>query len=53
MSAELSVPLGVARVLVSDLRSEGLLVMHVPTLDAPGGPDREILERLLIGLRAR
>jgi hypothetical protein len=52
-AAELGVPIGVARVLVSDLRSEGLLVIHMPTLDASGRPGPEILERLLIGLRER
>jgi hypothetical protein len=53
VAAELGVPIGVARVLVSDLRSEGLLVIHMPTLDASGRPGPEILERLLIGLRER
>ena len=53
VSAELGVPIGVARVLVSDLKSEGLLVIHLPQLDATGRPGAEILERLLIGLRER
>jgi hypothetical protein len=53
VSAELGVPIGVARVLVSDLRSEGLLVIHMPTLDPGGRPGPEILERLLLGLRER
>jgi hypothetical protein len=53
VAAEVGVPIGVARVLVSDLRSEGLLVIHLPTLDAAGRPGPEILERLLIGLRER
>jgi hypothetical protein len=53
VAAELGVPIGVARVLVSDLRSEGLLVIHSPALDAAGRPGPEILERLLNGLRER
>ena len=53
VAVELGVPVGVARVLVSDLRSEGLLVIHMPALDAAGRPGPEILERLLIGLRER
>lgn len=53
VAADLGVPIGVARVLVSDLRSEGLLVIHTPVLDAAGRPGPEILERLLLGLRER
>lgn len=50
LAAKLRVPLGVARVLVSDLTSDGMLAVHVPSADRP---DRIILERLLSGLRAR
>ncbi len=50
VAARVSVPLGVARVLVSDLTAQGLLAVHVPSADRP---DRVILERLLGGLRAR
>jgi hypothetical protein len=53
VAVEVGVPVGVARVLVSDLRSEGLLVIHLPILDDAGRPGPEILERLLIGLRER
>jgi hypothetical protein len=53
VAAELNLPLGVARVLVSDLCSEGLLVIHLPTFAAGGRPDSQILERLLAGLKAR
>jgi hypothetical protein len=53
VAVEVGVPVGVARVLVSDLKSEGLLVIHLPPLDAAGRPGPEILERLLIGLRER
>jgi uncharacterized protein DUF742 len=53
IAAELGVPLGVARVLVSDLCADGLLVASRPVLDANGRPRVEILERLLDGLKAR
>jgi hypothetical protein len=54
IGATLGVPVGVARVLVSDLAHAGYLVVHAPppTL-AEGGPSQEILGRLLDGLRAR
>jgi hypothetical protein len=49
----LGVPVGVARVLVSDLAESGHLVVHAPPpVAAYGGPSQEILERLLDGLRA-
>ena len=52
IGASLGVPVGVARVLVSDLVNAKYLVVHLPpTTD--GGPAPEILERLLDGLRAR
>ena len=52
VAASLGVPVGVARVLVSDLVNAKYLVVHLPpTTD--GGPAPEILERLLDGLRAR
>jgi hypothetical protein len=55
IAASLGVPVGVARVLVSDLVNAKYLVVHLPptptTID--GGPAPEILERLLDGLRAR
>jgi hypothetical protein len=50
VAARLRLPLGVARVLVSDLTASGLLAVHVPSTERP---DRQILERLLSGLRAR
>ena len=49
VAARVRIPLGVARVLVSDLAASGHLVAHVPSDERP---DREILERLLSGLRA-
>jgi hypothetical protein len=51
VAAELKVPLGVARVLVSDLYADGLLVIHLPSYTKSGRPRPEILERLLTGLR--
>jgi hypothetical protein len=55
LGASLGVPVGVARVLVSDLVNARYLVVHLPPVPttADGGPAPEILERLLEGLRAR
>jgi hypothetical protein len=54
IGAALQVPIGVARVLVSDLASAGYLQVHrPPPAHADGGPGREILGRLLNGLLAR
>ncbi len=50
VAARVRLPLGAARVLVSDLATTGHLVAHVPSDERP---DREVLERLLSGLRAR
>ncbi|GAA3217391.1 DUF742 domain-containing protein [Nonomuraea helvata] len=50
ISALLSVPLGVARVLVADMEADGLVRVYQPQLDA-GLPDRGLLERVLSGLR--
>jgi hypothetical protein len=52
VAAHIKVPLGVARVLVSDLSSGGLLAVHRQELDADGRPSTEVLERLLAGLKA-
>ncbi|MEV7006092.1 DUF742 domain-containing protein [Streptosporangium sp. NPDC051022] len=49
ISALLGIPLGVARVLISDMESEGLVRVHHPHSDARG-PDRVLLERVLSGL---
>ncbi|WP_063784272.1 DUF742 domain-containing protein [Streptomyces sp. SBT349] len=53
VSALLSIPLGVARILVADLAEAGLVAIHQPGNDAePGGqPDVTLLERVLSGLR--
>lgn len=53
IGAVLGVPVGVARVLVSDLAGEEYLAVHLPLVGADGRPRRELLERLLDGLRAR
>lgn len=54
IGAELAVPVGVARVLVSDLADAGYLVVHAPPpVTADGSPTPETLTRLLEGLRAR
>lgn len=50
ISADLTIPLGVIRVLVSDLADDGLLRVH-PTVAGTGVPDRELLERVLRGLQ--
>ncbi|WP_217369781.1 DUF742 domain-containing protein [Nonomuraea antri] len=50
ISALLSIPLGVARVLVADMEVEGLVRVYQPQLNA-GLPDRSLLERVLSGLR--
>ena len=47
VAALLSVPLGVARVLVGDLASEGSVVVHA----AVGAPDVDLMQRVLVGLR--
>jgi hypothetical protein len=53
IGAALGVPVGVARVLVSDLVDAGYLAVHLPPSSSGGSPAPEILERLLEGLRAR
>jgi hypothetical protein len=53
IAAHLRIPLGVARVLVSDLASGGYLTVHLPRQTGNDRPDVAILERLLDGLRAR
>jgi hypothetical protein len=54
IGAALGVPVGVARVVVSDLVDAGYLAVHLPpSIAGGGGPAPEVLERLLEGLRAR
>ena len=54
VGARLRVPVGVARVLVSDLAAAGFLMVHTPPpVGRDGGPAAAMLQRLLDGLRAR
>jgi hypothetical protein len=53
VAAHLRIPVGVARVLVSDLASGGYLTVHLPQQTGDNRPGVAILERLLDGLRAR
>ncbi|HZM31357.1 MAG TPA: DUF742 domain-containing protein, partial [Acidimicrobiales bacterium] len=53
VAARIQVPLGVARVLVSDLHEDGMLTIHQTAVTSEGRPRTEVLERLLNGLRAR
>ncbi|NYI06349.1 DUF742 domain-containing protein [Allostreptomyces psammosilenae] len=50
VSALLKIPLGVVRVLISDLADSGRLRVH-RTDHGAGQPDRALLERVLSGLR--
>ena len=50
ISALLRMPLGVARVLISDLADQGRIRVY-GTGHGPGSPDRALLERVLSGLR--
>jgi hypothetical protein len=53
ISALLSMPLGVARILVADLAEAGLVAIHQPAAggESGGQPDVTLLERVLSGLR--
>jgi hypothetical protein len=50
VSALLRIPLGVVRVLISDLADQGRIRVY-GTGHGPGSPDRALLERVLSGLR--
>jgi hypothetical protein len=50
VSAKLRLPLGVVRVLVSDMADQGLLELHRPA-QIGDRPDLALLERVLYGLR--
>lgn len=50
VAALTGVPLGVARVLIDDLATEGRLRVHLG-VDPNGGPDMALLDRVLSGLR--
>jgi hypothetical protein len=51
IAAHLGLPLGVARVLVSDLASAGYVRLHRPALTSER-PDGQLLRRVLHGLRS-
>lgn len=51
IAAHLSIPLGVARVLVSDMSEQDLVAVHQAGA-ADDRPDIELLERVLNGIRA-
>jgi signal recognition particle receptor subunit beta len=49
ISAVLQLPVGVVRVLVADMSTDGVLRVHQPDLEE--GPGRDVLARVLDGLR--
>jgi Protein of unknown function (DUF742) len=49
ISAVLQLPLGVARILITDMAVEGLVRIH--QLNHDQGPDAQLLERVLSGIR--
>jgi len=54
IGSTLQIPVGVARVLVSDLAGAGWVTVHRPDATrGDGRPHPAVLERLLEGLRAR
>lgn len=53
ISARLSLPVGVVRVLVADLSADGYVEVNLPLDPRAGGSvDRVLLERVLAGLEA-
>lgn len=51
IAALLSVPLGVARVLLGDMAGLGLVTVHQTASSAGSAPDLALMERVLSGLR--
>jgi hypothetical protein len=51
VAAALSVPLGVAKVLLGDMAELGLVIVHDTSADGDGRPALELMERILNGLR--
>lgn len=51
VSARLSVPLGVARVLLGDMADRGLIVVHETGTEEGEAPSVALMERVLTGLR--
>lgn len=53
LSAHLRIPLGVVRVIVGDMVTEGILDCHrLEASDLEGRPDLRVLERVLDGIQA-
>ncbi|WP_043267368.1 DUF742 domain-containing protein [Streptomyces sp. CT34] len=50
VAARLSVPLGVAKVILSDMAQHGLISVHQTATENGDVPDRALLERVLSGL---
>lgn len=51
VAAKLSVPLGVARVLLSDMAEQGLIMIHQTVADDDAAAHLALMERVLSGLR--
>jgi hypothetical protein len=51
VAALLSLPLGVARVLLGDMAGEGTVTVHQTASEAGELPDLALMERVLSGLR--
>jgi hypothetical protein len=51
VAALLSVPLGVARVLLGDMAGLGVVTVHQNASSAGNTPDLALMERVLSGLR--
>jgi hypothetical protein len=51
VAAQLAVPLGVARVLLSDLIGMGLVTLHNTTFTSDDQPEITLMERVLAGLK--
>ena len=53
IAARMQLPLGVARVLIADMATDGLVAVHEPTIldDSDDVVGTELLERVLSGLR--
>jgi hypothetical protein len=51
VAALLSVPLGVARVIIDDMAGAGLLLVHPRAVAATGRPSRDVMQRVLEGLQ--
>ena len=49
VSARLDLPLGVTRVLIGDMATQGLVILHRPT-SVGDRPDLALLQRVLYGL---